>query len=381
MKKACFTLLLIFIFDPVFSQIQSDSFQKVDSIAQRLSAQETSTISELIEFINIHFSSDNEKSRFIYTWMAIHIRYDVDCYLGKNSNPQDVNTVFRFKQGVCAGYANLFTELCRRCNIICIRVDGTCSKNYTSSHSWNAFKINDAWALADVTWAAGGVTDGNEFAPQFTGQYFRVPPELFIHDHFPDDPMWQLQHQLLTPGDFSAGNFSRIHVSPQETFHFNDTINQFLSLDSLDREEDSFRRSYAFNPGSSYLKEGRISTLMRLADKYLSLGDESFNDYFELKKFAFELPDFFAESEDSTRTLLYTVQTNYNRAVDIYAAIPNSNDANNKAALINNREVINQRLHYLETEKKFIANYFSVPQLNRAMVLKSYPQLLKWKEE
>lgn len=378
MKKICLIFIFISVCAPAFSQRQQFSFQKIDSIAEVLSPLQSSTITELAEFINVHFNTDSGKSRFIYSWIATHIRYDVDCYLGKNSNQQDATTVFMFKQGVCSGYANLFAELCRHCNILCMRIDGTCNKNHISNHSWNAYKINDGWALADVTWAAGGVNDANDFIPQFSDQYFNVSPGLFIRDHFPDDPMWQLLLQPVTPSAFTANKILGDYQLQQGTFYFNDTIHHFLYLDSIHREEDSFRRSYAFNPGNKYLKEGRISTLMELSDQYLSVGDQYFNDYFKMKKNSFKQPGLFVQAEERIRTLLENANSYYQQIYQAYLTIPDSDDPYNKASIQNNREVINQRLYYLKVELEFMGDYFSASVSKRLEVLKSHPQMLQW---
>jgi transglutaminase/protease-like cytokinesis protein 3 len=60
------------------------------------------------------------------------------------------------------------------------------------NHAWNAVRIEGQWRLLDSTWGAGYLSPAGEFVRAFNAHYFLTPPELFIYDHLPEDPQWQL---------------------------------------------------------------------------------------------------------------------------------------------------------------------------------------------
>ena len=58
------------------------------------------------------------------------------------------------KSLVCAGYAQLYQELCRRCGIECEYVRGDANIGYRSErHAWNVIKVDGKVIPVDVTWA------------------------------------------------------------------------------------------------------------------------------------------------------------------------------------------------------------------------------------
>jgi hypothetical protein len=372
-------LLSLLVFFPLlsFCQEQVSKFEEIDSIATNLPAVQSKTIDQLADFINQHFQMEEEKSRFAFTWMATHIRYDINCALGKNSNQQDATTVMTMHEGVCDGYSNLFAALCERCHVTCIKVGGVCTKNNYANHSWNAVNVNGTWNLVDITWSAGGVNPAFEFVPQFTDGYYFMPAANFIREHLPFDQMWQLLFQPVSKKNFYTGNLTANVSAMADTFYYNDTIRHFFSLDSLSRERDYFRRSYSFDTENAYLKEGRISTLMNQAVGFLVKGDPFFTNYYDLKHHAFDDADFFVQSENRARTLLDSVNKWYSLSKNTYDKLPPATTSVNADAVNKNRTIINQRIEYLKEEQAFIDLYFSSPQSKRLAVLQSHSQLLK----
>jgi len=101
---------------------------------------------------------------------------------------------------VCAGYANLFLSLAeaRRLEAVVSGYAkgigyGLGQTTFTQpNHAWNAVRIDGQWRLLAATWGAGYLSPSSAFERAFNAHYFLTRPELFIYDHLPEDPRWQL---------------------------------------------------------------------------------------------------------------------------------------------------------------------------------------------
>lgn len=67
------------------------------------------------------------------------------------------NNYFGREGLVCAGYAQVFKELCDRCGITCeyVRGDGITSDGRSERHAWNVIVVNGEVIPIDVTWHSG----------------------------------------------------------------------------------------------------------------------------------------------------------------------------------------------------------------------------------
>jgi hypothetical protein len=150
------------------------------------------------------------RARAIHDYIASRVAYDVPAYRSKNFPPQDAEAVFRTRQGVCAGYANLFKAMADAADLEAAYILGDARHSPDdleeekpvdgSSHAWNAVKLGGTWYLVDVTWDAGHV--GEKFTRVFTANYFLTPPSIFGMTHFPEEATWQLLKRPLTRGEF-----------------------------------------------------------------------------------------------------------------------------------------------------------------------------------
>jgi len=212
MKKNIQTLLLLLLF--ATATAFSQDYSKVDDLVKTY-PKSFSNPKKLAEKINTDFTTETDKVRAAYTWIAFNIRYDLNAYKsGSNmiaysySSEADrlakeqkyrveyAEKTLRSKKGVCQDYAALFHIVCDEIGVKCIDILGT-SKAHpaqigklpkASDHEWNAVKIGNAWKLIDVTWASGSVdTQTGKFQNDFNGGYFFTEPEVFFLNHYPDD--------------------------------------------------------------------------------------------------------------------------------------------------------------------------------------------------
>jgi len=85
----------------------------------------------------------------------------------------------------------------------------------------------------------------------FNDYYFLQKREIFLADHFPDDPIWQLSDTLITEAQFATewkGRTTTHNIIPSHT----DTISNWLKLSEDDKELSKIRRIMRYNPSNLY---------------------------------------------------------------------------------------------------------------------------------
>lgn len=174
----------------------------------------------------------------LHDYVADRIAYDGPVLSRPFSEwpPQDAETVFRTRLGVCEGYSRLMVALGEVTGDRIVYVVGNSRDEEDAvsgiGHAWNAVEIEGRWYLIDATWDAGALK-GSRFERQYKSDYFLTPPAMFSVDHLPEDPAWQLRpdpisrgefvrQPRLTPGFFRAGwrliTPDRSHVSAEGSF-------------------------------------------------------------------------------------------------------------------------------------------------------------------
>ena len=215
---------------PGFAQQKLVSFAEID---ERVKSIASAPPAELAYTLTKEYTTEREKLRSIFSWIAEHITYRVrknysnvkvaaginrlqvtDTTQWKSANDMVAETVLQNTSAVCDGYARLFKTLCDyaglRSAIITGFAKGDLSRQlkFRCNHTWNAVYIDSAWQLLDITWASGYTNyRGDEFVKRFDDTYFLAAPENFIRDHFPDDLRWALMEKPPLPGEFNNGPY------------------------------------------------------------------------------------------------------------------------------------------------------------------------------
>jgi hypothetical protein len=219
--------LLLLCFQVVFPQ----DYSNVDSIVKTYPTG-FSNPGQLAKKIQADFTSETEKTRAIYTWIASNIHYDMSLYRAnmgqrqvafsyrteeekeqkmKKFNSDLAQKTLRSHKGVCQGYTALFDAVAKELGIESVMIPGTSKSHPThigklpvaADHIWNAVKIGGKWKFIDATWASGGVDSGTgKFINKFSGSYFFTDPDAFFLNHFPDDDKWLLTDK--TAEDFAS---------------------------------------------------------------------------------------------------------------------------------------------------------------------------------
>lgn len=227
-KKIIFVFLFFnFIFlNAVFSQKDN----VVDNIIRKYPKSFNST-EKLGERIEKDFTSDYDKARAIYTWMALNIKYDFNAFLNpprtqgfsyyneaekqrkiKELNDKTLQKAFKSQKAVCEGFTFLYQHLASLVGIKSEIIRGDSKtmladigrKTTTSNHAWNIVLIDKKWRLVDVTWGQGYYDNSKgRMVNDFTPIYFDTDPDYFFAKHFPDSGFFE--NTKLSKEDFLNG--------------------------------------------------------------------------------------------------------------------------------------------------------------------------------
>ncbi len=282
MKQQLLTYLLILIASPAFSQVD---YNRADSIAVTVKSK---------SFFQIHaeltkdLQSDEEKVRAFYTWIANNVNYDFNESLQSYKAPakQMPATVIKSGRAICHGYAALFREFCLESQIPCHLVSGFTrmrDKFDNTGHTWNVVYINNSWHPVDATWGAGGVDANGKYIQEFSGEYFLTNPQIFLTNHYPFDPMWQLVEKPVMLDAYKRPNWE-YDTTSEIFFNYNDTINRWQNLDSLDREFDAAARMVRFSPGDPIIKEQLSYVMFNKGNSEFEKGNKILENLYPRKK-------------------------------------------------------------------------------------------------
>jgi len=218
-------------------------------------------------------TDDSARVEAIHYWIGRHIAYDVKKAGKYNFSRQSVKNVLLRRKAVCVGYADLFKELCLYSDIKAIQIPGY-SKNidvdivdtfYLDDHIWNAALINGHWRLIDPTWDAGVVVFYKKhmgrklkarFKPHFkratSNRYFMIAPELFILDHLPANPRWQILDNTISIESFARDSSFYFKSKGIDSLYSDQGKDASYGLRYLEMTDDERRvedgaQSYAYN--------------------------------------------------------------------------------------------------------------------------------------
>ncbi|MDR1338493.1 MAG: hypothetical protein LBK58_00280 [Prevotellaceae bacterium] len=173
-------------------------------------AKHAQTAEKIAKYIAKRFSSENDRLRAAYSWVAQHVSYDVaKMYDGITYKHESevVRQVLKTRKTVCTGYVLTFKAIAENLGLKIFEVKGSTKQNGkidAVSHVWCAVKQSNRWALIDPTWSSGHVFSG-VFNKRFSNKWFLISPGEIIKSHIPFDPVWQFSYFPLNSSEFEAG--------------------------------------------------------------------------------------------------------------------------------------------------------------------------------
>ncbi|MBL7779794.1 MAG: hypothetical protein JNM22_01170 [Saprospiraceae bacterium] len=238
--------------------LHGQGFDAIDQHCLNTPNSRTRSVAKLAAHLAETATTDLGKLRAIYAWITLHIDYD-DHYASSDfwATPeyleeQSAEQVLHHRSGVCQGYANLFCALAREMGLPCEVVTGIVKESNGAvpelGHAWVAAAAEGEWRLFDPTW---GVPTRGMNAFTVNDVYFAPPPERFVLNHLPDDPVWQLLEKPVTERVFRKGDDDEIgrylSAAPDVAFAYADTLRQWLLMDAAQRMWHMELRILEFN--------------------------------------------------------------------------------------------------------------------------------------
>jgi len=194
---------------------QADEFAAIDAHALAAPTSVCTSVAPLAACVTQAAQNEREKARAIFRWVTANIAYDISA-AALSDNPE---VVLARRRGVCYGYAVLFKALAEAAGLKTEVIIGHSSKFKPSegderddwlNHAWNAVEIAGRWQLLDCCWGAGYLDEQRRFVRRFTPHYFLTAPDVFVCDHFPENPRWQLLDPPIAKDEY----LQRVQLRP-----------------------------------------------------------------------------------------------------------------------------------------------------------------------
>ena len=212
-------MLRYIVFSLFFSlSLQAQDF---DTVAQKVDAYtEINSAEALAQQIQKDFTSEEDKVKATFYWLAKNIRYNLRefynpkqrsyrfSYADEAERLQKIQEIkdklvakaFKTKLGVCEEYAQSLKKVCDLLGIeahvitgyVRIQTSDIGVIPSTTNHAWNAVKLNNRYVILDATWAAGYEFE-NRWIRDFNTYYYDMPTDAVFKTHYPKDRLWILR--------------------------------------------------------------------------------------------------------------------------------------------------------------------------------------------
>lgn len=253
MRRTLLTSLLLSFTVVTFAQkaavkiapTPANEYAAIDKKAMAIPTEQTHTEKDVAAYINANFSTDAEKVRAAYIWVATTLQYDVENMFAINfsDNKEDrLARAFAVHKGVCIDYANIFTDLCNLCGVKSYVVSGYNQvKGYSDyiSHAWSVVLLDGEWYVFDPTWGSGYLYE-KRFVSKIDEKYYKAQPQAIIKSHMPFDPLWQCLNYPITNAEFYEGKIMPNTSKP--FFSYKDSIKIWELQKPLEQLKASARR-------------------------------------------------------------------------------------------------------------------------------------------
>ncbi len=226
--------------------------QRSDISTRRDVLEVDSMVAVITEELMASSKTDHAIMKAIYTYVIEHIQYDTEAYKGQQRRINQSNAdVLQRGRAVCWGYSELIREMCEYADIPCVTVTGY-SKGlpYTSkeltdaNHAWNAVQLDGRWYLVDATWGSGVRYSKDFFTTEYGEDYYLTPPGLFVLNHLPLMPMWQLLECPVSLEAFVSGDVKSAEACD---YNYEKEIETFLELSQEEQIYTTIESAYALN--------------------------------------------------------------------------------------------------------------------------------------
>jgi hypothetical protein len=154
-------------------EVESTGEDKRDLLPSRGVQSDSGPIKDLANEITSGKSTQRDKAKAIYEYVAKTVAYDVEKLETDNFHWDDsALKTLDLKTGVCQDYSYLTIALLRASNIEARFVEGMARGGWwPSKHAWVEANLDGKWITMDPTWGSGYVDDG-KFVAKYDEKYF-----------------------------------------------------------------------------------------------------------------------------------------------------------------------------------------------------------------
>lgn len=378
MKRINLILFFALMTQAIFAQKTAvNEFSAIDKKALQIPDSLTKTTDQIANYITANFTTDNDKSRAIFIWVASNIQYDIDNMFAINfyeKREEKIAKPLRTRKGICENYASLFTDICQKAGLKAFVVEGYTKQNGFTDyipHAWAAALIDSNWFLFDPTWGSGYVNDG-KFFKKINNNYFKAAPTTFIKSHMPFDYLWEFLNYPVTNREFHEGKTQQ--NTTKRFFNFRDTLQAYEKLNHIDQviseasrvEENGVKNSLVFDR-LQHLKmeienerQSKTVNLYNSAVADYNKGINVFNEFINYRNKQFTPKKTDAEIQG----MLDLVDNDFNEAKNKLGQITNANA--NTSNLINQlTKSIQDASIQLKEQQNWLKSYLSKGKAGR----------------
>ncbi|RBP00875.1 transglutaminase domain-containing protein [Rossellomorea aquimaris] len=164
-------------------EVESTGEDKRDLLPSRGVQSNAEEIKEQAKTVTAGKTSDRDKAKAIYDYVAKIVSYDVEKYENDDFNWDDsALKTLETKTGVCQDYAYLAIAMLRASDIEARFVEGRAGGIFPGRHAWVEANLDGEWVTLDPTWGSGYLKDG-KFVPAFNEDYFDPDMDEFKKTH------------------------------------------------------------------------------------------------------------------------------------------------------------------------------------------------------
>ncbi|HTN47725.1 MAG TPA: transglutaminase domain-containing protein [Flavipsychrobacter sp.] len=246
-------LLILFCFllkstSLCFSQETGQNTTVYDSfLAKDLS--KVQTISELAAEILGLTTDHKEQLRMLLLWSDKYMYADTERFFN-NREPLSVSNAFKQRIGLCDEFSGIINEFCKAAKIPCFKVVGYVEEERgltkdlfeEENHVWNAVYIDSSWLLCDLFWSTNKLSSDKLFLKKLDEKYFLANASVFIENHLPASPVFQLTDYPIKPK-----SFRQVDVEMLPYCNFRDSLNRLLKLKDQERTLQIAQQAYRYN--------------------------------------------------------------------------------------------------------------------------------------
>jgi hypothetical protein len=386
MKSFTISLFLLISFG-LQAQTTPNDYKKTDETIRKYDNPiDHKTSVDVARFIYENFSTETEKLRAAFVWIAENFDYDVENMftIRSYSEPQElVDEMLANRKGVCMHFAYLFNEITE--NILGIKthiISGVTKQDgavHPLSHVWCACFADSAWHLIDPTWGAGYVQN-NKYVKKLNDDYFKTAPEKLIQSHNPHDPLWQFLHYPVSAQEFYDGHTAINKEKP--FFNYLDTLAAYENAPRIEQllainrriVQNGVKNAHTQNQLENNEKEIEFYK-QQIAIDYYNSAVNYYNDGVNLlnKFINYRNNQFTPQSSDiQIKMMVDDVESALEHAQNELQKI-STNDANTISMIYQLQSYIQELVAQMNEQKDFVNKYVNTkPAFRKSLFYKYY---------